>query len=311
MSLAAITVHNMVFAPNVGQAWADSGDALSRYNAAIKPYQQIGGLENLLTAVGPYKEFQWKAPQYTSPVYNAPAAYQPYNFNVKGLSDEQWGKRKAEARERVSKNFSGTRERVMDEMLRSPTRQSQAAALMAGLGAQETQMQDESGRALDIEQANQAVELERWRQEKEASELASKYNLDTDAARYMVQRDTEESRFKAGMSQWLQEQQAAEKQMAYQSRYGLAQDRAQTRMQEWEANRAANTDYQNALLQGQQAATQRFAQGGTYLTNLTDKERKNATQGGYDSGYKSLSYTPSTQYKMPTSTKSYGYGSYG
>ena len=68
-------------------------------------------------------------------------------------------------------------------------------------------------------------------------------------------------------------------------------------------------DYLNAQLQGQQAAAQRFSQGATYTTNLTEKERKNMdtwTEGGsggttqtYKNPYSTMTSTNSS-YNMPS-----------
>ena len=97
------------------------------------------------------------------------------------------------------------------------------------------------------------------------------------------------------------QQKAAEEQAKYQSAYAYAQDLGQAKLNRYDTNRAANMDYLNAQLQGQQAAAQRFSQGATYTTNLTEKERKGMTE---DKNYWSdvSPYSTYTSTKNPYST---------
>lgn len=270
---------------------------------------------------------EYNAPTYNSTNYDlnsqytAPDPYQAYDFNaptienitdVQPVSDSIWEAQGAKSSEDIGNRYQDLRTQARDELIRTGKRPEQSAAILSNLGIKEEEARRSADRDLAIEKAKQGVGiaqqtqslnaargtaqagLDASAQENMAKELATKYNMDVDAARYMVSNyiqenqlnsqenqtkysiDTEAERYKSAQDQWAAEQDAAEKQKEYQSKYGLAQDVAQTKMADYQANQASKMDYWNALLQGGEAARTGAAQESTYWTNLTKEERAKA-----------------------------------
>lgn len=354
------------------------------------PYQEFPWAERgreLLSQYRPpaYETEAYRPFEYTfAQQYAPPERYQGYQFRlpeiselerVQPVAEDIWSARAAAAGEATGERFGDIRERTRDEIIRSGMGSEQAAAVMANLDVQEEKARRESQRDIDIARAGQAVGisqqeqqlglqrgtaqagLEAQTQERQAQELATRYNLDIDAARYMVQQQAgqqqlaggerrfgqefglgerrygfqtglEEARYGASQRQWGVEQEAAEKEKAWQSRYGRSQDVAQTSMAQQQADWGRKLDYWNAVLQGSQAAAQQAAQQATYAQNLPEGERKDIQkqkqeyqtweQGlpkGIDpraveanpEGYKQWTQAKAKQYQMPQSKQTGGY----
>ena len=302
------------FAPDLGSAWERAQQALGRYEYALPGGpQQITGLEEGLQAVGPYQQFDWQLPDYAAPTYT-PYEYdvprQETQFatpdiagvqDISGTPGQIWDARRAATRESVDKQYDDVEAAMLDELRRTRSRPEQAAALLANLAEQREAAQTRAGLGIDVEQSGQTVDIAKGTQSLEANRaiqqagleqqtqsmtaqerealaqfLLSQQKLQGDEGRYAYQEAKEGARFDTGLQQWLQEQQAQEGKAAYESEYGLAQDVAQSQMEQFGANQASAMDYYNALLQGQQAATQGFSQAATYYTNLPEGEQKKA-----------------------------------
>ncbi len=110
--------------------------------------------------------------------------------------------------------------------------------------------------------------------EAETKEATRQYDASVNEAKYGYEAGTEAERYDTGMDQWFKEQQAAEAEKEWQSKYGAAQDIAQAKQTQWQDEQAAKTDQWNAIMQGAQQAGTSAAQQGTYWTNLEPGERK-------------------------------------
>lgn len=279
--------------------------------------------------------------------YQAPEAYTAAQFDrpdvgqlerVSPIAENVWSGREAAEKEKIAQQFADTREQVKQAAIQGQARPEQVAALMANLGVEENKAMIDAQRQLDFQRANQAVgiaqqeqtlglqrgttqaQLGLQAQEAQAQEMAKKYGLDIDAARYIVNQSQAQQAAQAaenaqkwgldidaaknlaaqqaaqqtaqageqrygqewakgeratamGLEQAQREAQAAEREKAWQSAYGRSQDVNQQAMADWQAKNAAYTDYVNAQLQGQQAASQQAAQTGTLYSNLTPEER--------------------------------------
>jgi hypothetical protein len=307
--------------------------------------------------------------------YQPPEAYQATQYQMPEIADierlqpsqdEFWAGREASEREKTAQRFADTRERIKESAVQGGARPEQMAAIEANLGIEENKAQTEALRNLDIERAREKLQIGQQEQqlaagkattqagmdlqtqELAAQEMAKKYGLDIENARYLVQQDVAqqqaqageaskkygfdveaaqfktgltkaeqeaqsaekkygfeaergEERFGAGLSQYEQEQKAAEKQKAYESKYGLAQDVAQTDLAKWQAEQQAKYDRANAILQGEQAASQTAAQLGTYETNLTPEERaaQQKAQTAYNAQQKTYANKPGASEAKP------------
>lgn len=263
----------------------------------------------------PYKSTEFNAfSGTTDPVtgkqvggYQAPEEYQAFQYqtpeiadiqNVQGMSDALWDTQAAGQREKIGQQFADTEAKMKQAAIQTQARPEQMAALLANQGIEQSKAQTAAQNALDVQRAQQNIglastmqalqaqrgtqqaQLEAANQEAQAQELAKKYGLDVDAARYIVAQKTEEQtaqqgeeRFKTGLEQQKRETEQSERQKAYESQYGLAQDVAQAKMADWQAKNAAALDAANARLQGQQAASQNAAQQATYQSNMTPEGR--------------------------------------
>lgn len=324
-SLLAPEPTTNISSQEVKQGFQKAGEGITKYEESLAPLQEMVLKEDLSKGIAgtEYTPFDWQKPEYT-PVdyqktdytfadeYQSPEAYQAAQYtmpDLKTISDDLWAGQEAASRERVAQQYGDTRERMREELLRNPGRAEQAAALMATIGEQEAAAQTAAQRDLAFGRAqselgvNQAqAQLKLQAEEAQAREMANKYGLDIDAARYLVQQNAAqqaaqaaenqfattygqgEARYQTGLEQALQEQKAAEAQKAYQAEYGQQQDLAQMKLAQNEAQRAAQLDYANAMLQAQQAQSQQAAQQATYQTNLTEGERNKANelQKGYN-----------------------------
>ena len=117
------------------------------------------------------------------------------------------------------------------------------------------------------------AEQSRLGQEFEQGERRFGHEQALGEGRYAFETERDRAMREQAMQQWLQEQTATEEEKAYQSRYAQGQDLAQTGLTQYQAQNAADLDYANALLQGQQAQTGIAAQEATYWTNLNQQER--------------------------------------
>ncbi len=379
--------------------WSTAGQQLLEgyqpptYSA--QTYQPMGGYQATpYQAFGAYTPFAYNFADQ----YEAPEAYTPFQYtapemgdiaSVSPLAEEIWGTKRTTAAEDIDQQFDDVRERTRDELIRTGKRPEQAAAILANIEFQQQKAKQARLNQIDVQEAEQKVgiaqteqqlgfqkslkeaEFDAATQENTAQELAQKYNLDIDAARYMVkqqaeqqqleagetgkaydtglaesqygqefakgekqygyeqaaaenkfgqefnkgekqyafEKGAEEAKYQAALKQWLEEQKAVESEKAWQTKYGMAQDVAQTKMSQSQADNAAKLDYANALLQGQQAQAQAGAQQATYTTNLTEEERKKGVTSG-SANYttakpvkpvKSALPTYQSPYKMPGS----------
>lgn len=307
---------------DVEAGFGTAGEKLKSYEESLAPLQDIGytteDLTKLISDVN-YTPFDWEANQPTynetpyekttydfADQYVAPEAYEATQYSmpdIEGVSESAWGAEGAGLREKTAQQYADTREQMREELLKNPARREQAAALMANVGQDEAAAQIAAARDLAIEKAKSDVETAKAQaqltlsaEEAQAAELANKYNLDIDAARYLVSQaqaqetaqaaenqyattyQSGEEKYKTSLAQTLAEEKAAEEQKKYESEYGQAQDIAALTQSSKEAEQAAQVDYANALLQAEEAASTQAAQQATYQTNLTEEERNKANE---------------------------------
>ena len=301
--------------------------------------------------------------------YEAPDAYQSFDYqmpdiegiqSVQPMSEGIWDAQAAKANEAVTAQFGDIKQRTRDELIRTGKRPEQAAAIMANLELEEQKARQVAGRDLNIEEAKQNVGIAQTEQslgaqrgefsagmdaktqEKQAQEMAQKYGMDIDSARYKVQQEAsqqqllagegkaanesafaqtswkqsvdeankrfgyetslEKERYLAAQKQWIAEQEAAESEKQWQSEYGRSQDQASIDMAKWQAENAAKLDEWNATLQGGTQAGQTAAQKATYDTNLTENERREGRNQTRDAAIAEAGQAPSTD-----SAKSQGF----
>jgi len=275
--------------------------------------------------------------------------------SVAPMSEALWTGQETKGRENIAQQYKDTQTKVMDELRRTRNRPEQAAALLANLGVQQEAAQRSAQQEVALQKAQQNIGIGQQEQQlnlQRGTSLASigltaeqaqaaerqnaaQYGLTAEQAkygaaqgenRYAYEAGTSEAQYQAGLQQWQQEQQAAEAQTAYQSQYALAQDVTQAQQQQFETQQAANYDYANAMLQGQQAASQQASQLGTYFTNLPESQQKKApayqatgqttrpaatTQPAWKSGRTQQTYKAPAQRPQTTKTTSSTGGSYG
>ena len=271
------------------------------------------------TALSGYERPEYERTDFSDPTLDEIESVSP-------LADELYEGQIAKAKEGIARGYKDTKQQVLDEVTRNKSRGKQAAALLANLGVQQSRDERESARDIGFEQAKEKLGLAQTEQQLNASRSSELANLLLQAQQaqagergqaaqfgqsqqeyeqaqkqYEYEQGLDSTKYQAGIDQYLQEQKAAEEQAKYQSAYAYAQDLGQAKLNRYDTNRAANMDYLNARLQGQQAAAQRFSQGATYTTNLTEKERKGMTE---DKNYWSdvSPYSTYTSTKNPYST---------
>lgn len=287
-----------IFMPDVSQSFNQASSGLDRYNQSLQDPGKVGSLTQGLKDVGAYQAYDWQKPEYDTSGLTAPdmerTTYDTPQIDqlsqVDPVAEAAYNAQKSMSRESIGKQFDDTRTRMTDELARTRSRPEQAAALLATLGNDQARAQQMAEQEIGFKQAQEKVGIAQQEQQLGLNRSTSLAGLNQEAqakqaaerqqhaAFLQSQYDTGlgESKYKTGLNQAFQEEQAGEAEKAYQSKYGLAQDVAQGKLQEFETNRGAKTDYQNALLQGQQAATQKAGQESTYVTNLTEDERNAA-----------------------------------
>ena len=280
---------------------------------------------------------KYNAPTYESAAYQMPEEYQQFQYytpevaeieSVDPLASEIWGAKKSQAMEDVTNQFADIKRKTQEELIRTGRRPEQAAAVLANIEFEEQKARDRAQRALDIEEAQQKVGIAQTEQglkaqrgefeaglnvgtqERQAGEGQFGYGqtwaqtqwkqaVDEANKRFGYETSLEKERYLAAQRQWIAEQEAAEQEKQWQSEYARSQDKAQTEMAKWEANKNAQIDQWNAILQGGTQAGQTAAQEATYATNLTEDERGKAR----DEAKKQETYTAAMQNQKPTVTK--------
>lgn len=304
-----IKPQDRVYAPDVEGAFGYSQSKLDDYFRDVQGagYTPIGDylgrdLTSYLEDVGPYQGYDWANPAdfYDAPTYTALEGYERPELertefgvdSIEPIAEGIYGGQIAASREGIARSYDDVRTRMMDEIYRTQARPEQAAALLAELGVDQSAAQQAAKRdiqfqqaqsELGIRQAEQGMALQAQQAAAAERAQAAQYLMgaqqyEEGRRQYGYEQDRANRQYEAGLQQWYQEQQAAEGQSEYQSRYGLAQDLASTAMNQYETDRAAQYDYYNAVLQGQQAATQQASQAATYETNLSEGERSKARQ---------------------------------
>jgi len=311
---------------------------------------QLTGLGKKIEEAGTYKGYNWNIPQdYELPDYQKFGGYDKLAMertdfttpqidalkDVSPIAEGIYGGQMAKSNEAIGGKYKSLKSQVDEETRRNMARPEQAAALLSSLGVEEAKAKTEAGRDIQFEQAQQQLDLEKKAQElglqrstsqagieqtgqqMTASErqAAADYarqvaELQGGEGRYGYEQDVAKKQYGTGMETWLQEQQAAEAEKEYQSKYGQAQDLTSLQAQEWESNQASKYDLANALLQGQQAQTGLTSQAGTYMTNLPEDIQKDVLksqpiQPAYNpQSYATTATKPQTQikYSMPGQT---------
>ena len=293
---------DLVYAPDLNAAYGRSDQALDDYFASIKAPKSVGDLTSDLKKVGAYDGFDWSNPadSYNAPTFQNNVDMERTSFDVadiEPMAGEIYQNKIGQSKKRVSKQFQDARSQVLDEVYRNRNRPEQAAALLAEMGVQEAEQAQEAEQNILSEQAQQKLgladstrNLKLQAAQSAAQERGTAASFKQAQDQYAYEQALAGEQFKTGLNQWFQEQQAAEEQAKYQSAYSYAQDLGQAKLNQYETDRAADMDYYNAKLQGQQAAAQQFAQASTYTTNLSEDERSKAREN---------SQVKNSQYKMP------------
>lgn len=285
-----------VWAPNLGATYDYGQQALDDYFRSLKLPTGPEDYTQRLESVGPYQGFDWTNPEE---YYSGPAPYSAGQFSdvpdLMASAKGQYEGQRAAQREGIAGQFKDVRSQIEEELARGNRRPEQAAALLANLGNQQVQQTQSAMRDIDFQQMQNEQQLQQTQyqlqQQQEAAQMGEN--------QYAYQQSLDDARFRAGLQQYYQEQKAAEEQSKYQSQYGLAQDVSSLGLQQYDVGRAADYDYYNALLQGQQAASQQFSQAGTYTTNLSEGERANARSAQQKAGQ-----DPYASYKVPSYPRS-------
>jgi hypothetical protein len=335
------------YAPDVKGNFEGAEVALDKYYGALEKPEELTGLGDRIGADGMlYKGYNWGIPEdYELPSYNqydySNLGMERTDFGtpeidalskVNPMAEGIYGGQKAAAREGVMKQYSDLASQVEEEVRRNQTRPEQAAALLQELGIQKNKALTESDKSIDFESAQQQLDIAKKEQElgltrsttqegleqqalsNQAGERSTAANYAKDTAQlaagegqFGYQQDVANKQYKTGMDVWLQEQKAAEAEKEYQSKYGQAQDLTSLDAQEWEANRSADMDYYNALMQGSQAATGLASQTGTYMTNLPEGKQNDALNYQATPEYSASTYQPQNMgYNTQTNTANTG-----
>jgi len=239
-------------------AFGGSQDWLNRYSAAI-PAEATPApdLQQYINAVGPYQCFYWatagaellnnyKAPTYQTPdyvaanpyqktnynfadSYQAPSAYQSFNFHdpnvddvqsVQPISDQIYEEERTRGKEDISNRYKDIASQARDELIRTGKRPEQSASVLANIAMKADEEKRANERDLAISRAQQDVGIaqneqglklqrglavagmDQQTQESMAQELAKTYGMSVDAARYMVQQQQAQQTAQAGENQY-------------------------------------------------------------------------------------------------------------
>jgi len=326
------TAKDTTWAPDIQGSFEGATQALDQYYGALKPPEQLTGLGQRIEDVGTYQGYDWQIPEGAElPQYQKFTGYDQLAMErtdfgapeieaikeVSPIAEDIYGAQKTASAEGIRAQYAGLRQQIEDEVARNQTRPEQAAALLANLGIEENKAIASANSDIGYQEAQSKLGLEQKEQElgltrstaqegleqqalaSQAGErqAAAQYAKDIEAAKaaegqYAYQQDVSKSQYDTGLQTWLQEQQAAEAEKEYQSKYGQAQDLTSLQAQEWEANQAGQYDYLNALLQGQQAATGLASQAGTYMTNLPEDVQEDVMAYQQTPEYQQSSYQP-------------------
>lgn len=281
------TAPDYVYSPDVEGAFGYSGGKLDDYFSTLEKPQDVPSLTGRLEDVN-YNKWDWQLPEYQAAQREGTTYSQPQIDDLERVGqmvDQQYMGQESKQFEQIGKDYGDVEKQMQQELLLGRSRPEQAAALMANLGMQESSARQAAQRDIGFEQASQNINIGQTEQAlaQQRSQQLAQLGLTAEQLQQMERQQAyesaeDQSRYGAGMDQWLQEQRAAEEQSQTMFDYGKAQDLTQAELQQYETQRTADLDYSNAMLQGQQAASQQAGQLGTYHTNLTEDERKKSQQ---------------------------------
>lgn len=262
--------------------------SLYEYKAPEYAQTDYQGYETFKAAApGEYQGTQYDFAQQ----YKAPDAYQAFQYEtpeiadlerVNPVADEIWAGRQAAEMEGIGQQYADTRERMKQAAIQTAARPEQMAALEANLGIEEGKARTAAQRELDFQRAQQGVgiaqteqalqaqkattaaQMQAATQEQQAQEMANKYGLDVDAARYIVQQQASQ-----------QQAQAAENQAAFGANLGRAKELAGQQMTQQQAQAAEN-----------QYRTQKAADDAKFQLGLKQAQAE-AQAGEYEKAYQS------------------------
>lgn len=280
-----------------------------------------------------YAPEEYKAAQFDyANQYVAPEEYQAAKYNmpeiegiekVQPIAEDIWAGRETSEREKIAQQFADTRERVKQAAIQGQMRPEQLAAIEANLGVEESKALTGAQRDIDFERAKQGVGIAQTEQalkatrggqqaaldirsqELQAQEMAKKYGLDIDEARYRVQQQASQQTEQAGetakayglniANQQFKTQQVAAQQEAQAQemakKYGLDIDAARYTVQQQAAQEEAQAkenqakyglDLQSAKELATQQAAQQTAQAGELKAGQEWAKGERATAMGVE-----------------------------
>lgn len=272
---------------------------------ARQPQATMGGYEDKLGDT--YKAFDWQMPEYNEVAYDpyqfkgpdyAGAARIDDVNDISGVPDEVWDKALATREGRIRKGYADQQRQTMDALkggrmsaaaqARMLQNLSDSAEDAVGTARAEGDL-TRSGQKMQIAQGTQSLqanralnqasmdtganqykaELDKWRQQQDASE-----------AKYASEYGRDDERFKTGLRQGVQEAKAGEHQKVWESEYGKSQDAINIGMQQDQFNADERARTAQMLLSGNQAAQGMVSQAGTAAMNESKVDKNDDYYGG-------------------------------